>query len=311
VPFLPLGGQAVIEGVMMRSPTQVAVAVRRPDGSLGFLERRFESITRRVKPLGWPVLRGAVSLFETLSLGIAALNFSADESSRETDPAKAEQKPGLGWQLVQGATVVVSLGLGLLLFVVLPARLTTWLGFHDRVGFGLVDGLFRLLAFVLYLWLISQWKEMARVLGFHGAEHKAIHALEAGAPLTPESVQTFPRFHPRCGTTFLFIVVLVSIVVFTFIGKPAGVRDHLLRIACMPLIAGVAFEFIRLSGKHFDKPWVRALAWPGMQFQRLTTREPDLEMCAVAIASLEKVLGDPALEAARRAGGDREVSFVQ
>jgi uncharacterized protein YqhQ len=310
VPFLPVGGQAVIEGVMMRSPTQVAVAVRRPDGSLGFLEKRFESVTRRVKPLGWPVLRGAVSLFETLSLGIAALNFSADESSRETDPARA-QKPGIGWQLVQAATLVVSLGLGLLLFVVLPARLTGWLGFHDRVGFGLVDGLFRLLAFVLYLWLISQWKEMARVLGFHGAEHKAIHALEAGAPLTPESVQTFSRFHPRCGTTFLFIVVVVSIVVFTFIGKPSGVRDHLLRIACMPLIAGVAFEFIRLSGKHFDRPWVRALAWPGMQFQRLTTREPDLEMCAVAIASLEKVLGDPALEAARRAGGAKEVSFVQ
>jgi uncharacterized protein YqhQ len=311
MPFLPLGGQAVIEGVMMRAPTQVAVAVRRPDGSLAFLEKRFESITRRVKPLGWPVLRGAVSLFETLALGVSALNFSADESSRETDPAKAGQKPGLGWQMVQALTVAISLTLGLLLFVVLPARLTTWLGFHDRVGFGLVDGLFRLLAFVLYLWLISQWKEMARVLGFHGAEHKAIHALEAGAPLTPESVQGFSRFHPRCGTTFLFIVVLVSIVVFTFIGKPSGVRDHLSRIACMPLIAGVAFEFIRLSGKHFDKRWVRTLAWPGMQFQRLTTREPDLEMCAVAIASLQKVLGDPALEAARRAGGASEVSFVQ
>jgi uncharacterized protein YqhQ len=174
-----------------------------------------------------------------------------------------------------------------------------------------VDGAFRLLAFVLYLALISQWKEMARVLGFHGAEHKAIHALEAGAPLTPESVQTFSRFHPRCGTTFLFLVVLVSIVVFTFIGKPANIGQHLLRLACMPLIAGVAFEFIRLSGKYFENPIVRALAWPGMQFQRLTTREPDLTMCAVAIASLEKVMHDPALEAARRAGGAKEVSFVQ
>jgi uncharacterized protein YqhQ len=308
MPFLPLGGQAVIEGVMMRAPTQVAVAVRRPDGSLAFLEKRFESITRRVKPLGWPVVRGAVSLFETLSLGITALNFSADQSTTE-GPAAA--KPSLGFQIAQAATVVVSFALGLLLFVVLPARLTGWLGFHDRIGFGLVDGAFRLLAFVGYLWLISQWKEMARVLGYHGAEHKAIHALEAGAPLTPESVQSFPRFHPRCGTTFLFLVVVVSIVVFTFIGKPAGIQDHLLRIACMPLIAGVAFEFIRLSGKHFGNPVVRALAWPGMQFQRLTTREPDLEMCAVAIASLEKVLGDPALEAARKAGGMREVSFVQ
>jgi len=207
--------------------------------------------------------------------------------------------------------VAVSLVLGVLLFVVLPARITGWLGFHDRLRFGLVDGGLRLAAFVLYLWLISRWKEMARVLGFHGAEHKAIHALEAGVSLTPENVQRFSRLHPRCGTTFLFLVVIVSIVVFTFIGKPANLGQHLLRVACMPLIAGVAFEFIRLSGKYFDQPLVKALTWPGMQFQRLTTREPDLEMCAVAIASLEKVLGDPVLEAARHAGGRQEVSFVQ
>jgi uncharacterized protein YqhQ len=311
MPFLPLGGQAVIEGVMMRSPSQVAVAVRRPDGSLAFFEKRFESVTRRVKALGIPVLRGAIALFETLSLGIAALNFSADESSREDHASSEPAKSSPGMAVLQIVTVAISLGLGFLLFVVLPAWLTARLGFHDRLRFGLVDGAFRLLAFVLYLWLISQWKEMARVLGFHGAEHKAIHALEAGAPLTPESVQTFSRFHPRCGTTFLFLVVIVSIVVFTFIGKPANVWQHLLRIACMPLIAGVAFEFIRLSGKYFGNPIVRALAWPGMQFQRLTTREPDLTMCAVAIASLEKVMHDPALEAARRAGGAKEVSFVQ
>ncbi len=311
MPFLPLGGQAVIEGVMMRSPTRVAVAVRRPDGSLAYFERSFESITRRVKLLGLPVVRGAVSLFETLSLGIAALNFSADEASRDEQPGAAAAKPSPWMAVTQGITVVVSLGLGVLLFVVLPARLTSWLGFHDRLRFGLVDGAFRLTAFVLYLWLISQWKEMARVLGFHGAEHKAIHALEAGVPLTPENVQKFPRLHPRCGTTFLFLVVMISIVVFTFIGRPTNLAQHLLRVACMPLIAGVAFEFIRLSGKYSDQPLVRALSWPGMQFQRLTTREPDLEMCAVAIASLEKVLGDPALEAARQPGGAKELSFVQ
>src|SRR5262245_7812468 len=309
MPFLPLGGQAVIEGVMMRSPTQVAVAVRRPDGSLGYLERRFESITRRVKLLGLPVVRGAVSLFETLSLGITALNFSADEASRE-GAAEAE-RPGFWMTVLQYAIVAVSLGLGVLFFVYLPARLTGWLGFQDRWRFGLVDGGFRLLAFVGYLWLMSQWKDMARVLGYHGAEHKAIHALEAGAPLTPESVQSFPRLHPRCGTTFLFLVVIISIIVFTFIGKPANIGQHLLRVACMPLIAGVAFEFIRLSGKYFDRPFVRAIAWPGMQFQRLTTREPDLDMCAVAIASLQKVMGDPAIDAARKAGGLKEVSFVQ
>ena len=150
MPFLPLGGQAVIEGVMMRSPTQVAVAVRRPDGSLAYLERRFESITRRVKLLGLPVVRGAVSLFETLSLGITALNFSADEAARESGQATAE-KPSAWMNALQYVVVAVSLALGALLFVVLPARLTGWLGFQDRWRFGLVDGGFRLLAFVGYL----------------------------------------------------------------------------------------------------------------------------------------------------------------
>ena len=326
MPFLPVGGQAVIEGVMMRSPTRIAVAVRRVDGSLGMLEKTFESITRRVKLLGLPVIRGAVSLFETLYLGVIALNFSADEAVKET-PAEGESdsaaapaggtpaksgEGGLGLA-AQMLTLVISFGLGLLLFVVLPAKLTGWLGFHDRIGFGLVDGLFRLIAFVLYLLLISQWKEMARVLGYHGAEHKAIHALERRAPLTPESVQTFSRFHPRCGTSFLFLVVVVSIVVFTFIGKPRGLSDHLLRIACMPLIAGVAFEFIRISGKYADRPLVKVLTWPGMQFQRLTTRDPDLELCAVAIAALEKVRGDATVVALERAGDEvrADVAFVQ
>jgi uncharacterized protein YqhQ len=310
VPFLPVGGQAVIEGVMMRSPTRVAVVVRHADGSLGTLEKPFESVTRRVKALGLPIVRGAVSLFETMSLGITALNFSAEEASKEEGPAAKAP----AWQgLLQGLVVVLSLGLGVLLFVVAPARLTAWLGFEDRVGFGLVDGAFRLIAFVLYLLLISQWKELARVLGYHGAEHKAIHALENGAPLTPESVQSFPRLHPRCGTSFLFIVVVISIVAFTFIGRPRHVGDHLLRIAALPLIAGVAFEFIRLSGKYYGRPWVRALVWPGMQFQRLTTREPDLTMCAVAIAAIEKVRGDETVVAMERAGeGARpEVQFVQ
>jgi uncharacterized protein YqhQ len=168
-------------------------------------------------------------------------------------------------------------------------------------------------AFVGYLLLISQWKELARVLGYHGAEHKAIHALENGAPLTPESVQSFPRLHPRCGTSFLFLVVVISIVAFTFIGRPHGIGDHLLRIACMPLIAGVAFEFIRISGRYADRPLVRALIWPGMQFQRLTTREPDLTMCEIAIAALERVRADETVMALeqQRVPARAEVAFIQ
>ena len=311
VPFLPVGGQAVIEGVMMRSPSLMAVAVRRGDGSIAMLERPFRSITGRMRWLGLPIVRGAVSLFETLYLGMTALNFSADEAAKE-EQSSAPSGGKLAGAL-QLLTMVIAFGLGIGLFVVLPAKLTGWLGFHDRLGFGLVDGFFRLTVFMLYLVLISQWKEMARVLGFHGAEHKAIHALENGAPLTPESVQTFSRFHPRCGTSFLFLVVVVSIVAFTFIGKPRGLGDHLLRIAVMPLIVGVAFEFIRLSGRHAHRRWVKWLIWPGMQFQRLTTREPDLVMCGVAITALERVRHDETV-VRLAAAGDRaraEVAFVQ
>jgi uncharacterized protein YqhQ len=310
VPFLPVGGQAVIEGVMMRSPSCMAVAVRRADGSIAMMEKPFVSITQRVKVLGWPFLRGAISLFETLYLGMSALQFSADEVSKD-EQGKAPASGPLQ-NLIQAATMVFALGFGILLFVVLPAKVTEWLGFHGRVAFGLVDGLFRLLAFMLYLLLISQWQDIRRVLGYHGAEHKAIHALENRAPLTAESVQSFSRFHPRCGTSFLFLVVVVSIAVFTFIGKPRGIGDHLLRVACMPVIVGVAFEFIRFSGKYADRPLVRALIWPGLQFQRLTTREPDLAMCEVAIAALERVRNDETVIRLETTVQTRaEVAFIQ
>ncbi|HTR96589.1 MAG TPA: DUF1385 domain-containing protein [Candidatus Acidoferrales bacterium] len=317
MPFLPVGGQAVIEGVMMRAPSKIAVVVRRPDGDRATFERRFESITLRVRALGLPVIRGAVSLFETMFLGVTALNFSADAATREGAAAPEGGAGGSSalFGALQGLTLVVSLAFGLFLFVVMPARVAPLIqratGFEGRYAFGLVDGALRLVVFVLYLLLLALWKDMARVLGYHGAEHKAIHALEAGVPLTPANVQSFSRFHPRCGTTFLFIVVVVSIVLFTLIGRPTGIGQHLLRIACMPLIAGIAFEFIRLSGRYYDRPLVRALTWPGMQFQRLTTREPDLEMCAVAIASLERVLDDPTVIRLRAGGGRPDVSFVQ
>jgi uncharacterized protein YqhQ len=333
MPFLPVGGQAVIEGVMMRAPSRVAVAVRREDGSIAVMERPFRSLTAKHRVLGLPVVRGAVSLFEALYLGISALNWSADESSRPAPaageaasptgaassergsaadaPARSERGSAAA-STMQGLALVLSLALGLFLFVVLPARLTGWLGFHDRLRFGLVDGGFRLLFFMLYLALISQWREMARVLGYHGAEHKAIHALENRAPLSAASVQSFSRLHPRCGTSFLFLVVVVSIVLFTLIGRPVNLGQHLVRIACMPLIAGIAFEFIRLSGRYADRPLMRVLVWPGLQFQRLTTREPDDSMCEVAIAALERVRGDETVVTLEREGAaPAALAFIQ
>jgi uncharacterized protein YqhQ len=323
MPFLPVGGQAVIEGVMMRAPSRIAVVVRRPDGGTEAMDRPFQSITSRHALLRLPIVRGAVSLFETMYLGMSALNFSADVAAREDAPAgdapagdpPAAQKAGAGFVAAQGLMMLASLALGFGLFVVMPAKVAPLLQhlLHQdgRLSFGLIDGALRLFVFVGYLLLISQWKEMRRVLGYHGAEHKAIHAVEAGVELTPENVQRFPRLHPRCGTTFLFIVVLISIVVFTIIGRPIGILPHLLRIASMPLIAGIAFEFIRLSGKYYEQPIVKAITWPGMQFQRLTTREPDLEMCAVAIRSLERVLDDPTVHRIREQGGRPDLSFVQ
>ncbi len=326
MPFLPVGGQAVIEGVMMRSPSRVAVAVRRADGSLAFKEWVFTSLTRKVRVLGLPVVRGAVSLFETLWLGFSALNFSADEAAREDSAAgaptpsvprgSARASRGASRSALAGAaqSLVLLLGvaLGVLLFVVLPARLTSALGIQGRVAWGLVDGLFRLAFFLGYLMLISQWREMRRVLGYHGAEHKAIHALENGALLTPEHVQRFSRFHPRCGTSFLFLVVVVSIFVFTAIGRPHSLGGHLARIAAMPLIAGVAFEFIRLAGRFPHSPWLVGIIWPGLQFQKLTTREPELSMCEVALAALERVRGDEALVAAALPEAQRSsLAFIQ
>ena len=317
MPFLPVGGQAVIEGVMMRSPSRVAVAVRRGDGSIAVMERRFQSVTAQHKLLSLPVVRGAVSLFEALYLGISALNWSADESSHAPGPAsepatRRSDHGGAPASTLQGLTLALSLALGLFLFVVLPARLTGWLGFHDHLRFGLVDGGFRLLFFMLYLVLISRWREMARVLGFHGAEHKAIHALENRAPLNAKSVQSFSRLHPRCGTSFLFLVVVVSIVLFTLLGRPVTLVQHLTRIACMPLIAGIAFEFIRLSGRYANQPLMRVLVWPGLQFQRLTTREPDDSMCEVAIAALERVrVDETVMKLEREESPAAALAFIQ
>lgn len=311
---------------MMRSPGRVAVAVRRPDGSLAFKEWSYVSLTRRVRALGLPVVRGAVALFETLGLGFSALNFSADEAAKEEKSAHQRaadpgvQAPGAKDPLpkpsglhaaAQTVILLLGLALGLFLFVVLPARLTTAFGIANRFAWGLADGGFRLLFFLLYLLLISQWKEMRRVLGYHGAEHKAIHALENGAPLTPEAVQRFSRFHPRCGTSFLFLVVVLSIFAFTWIGKPHSLGGHLARIAAMPLIAGAAFEFIRLSGKYPESPWLKGVIWPGLQFQRLTTREPDLAMCEVAVAALQRVRADQALAEAEQKAGRAALAFIQ
>ncbi|MBI5838000.1 MAG: DUF1385 domain-containing protein [Candidatus Eisenbacteria bacterium] len=277
---------------MMRSPGRVATAVRRQDGAIVWQEKPFISVTRKVKPLGWPVVRGAVVLIEAMSLGISSLSYAADEAAREPGeaaPAPGEKKTSWFSALVLPLTVAASLVLGFLAFFALPLWLTGLFHLRSSLGFNLVDGVFRLAIFLLYLWGIGRWSEMQRVFEYHGAEHKTIHALEAGVELTPENVQQFSRFHPRCGTSFLLIVMLLSIVVFSLLGKPENWLQRVERFLFIPVIAGVGFEFVRLSAKYSS---LRPVAWliqPGLDLQKLTTREPSMDQLEVAITALKAV----------------------
>ena len=293
--YAPIGGQAVIEGVMMRSPSFVATAVRRPDGTIVVYRTPFLSLTKRLKFLGLPIVRGAVGLIESLQLGFGALSFSAEQQALAAGAAEpgAAVAPKRGFsrleRLAMPATIVVSLGLGLLIFFYLPLLLTDLTGARSGFAFNLIDGAIRLVFFLLYLFLISRWGEMQRVFQYHGAEHKSIAALEAGDELTPERVARYSRFHPRCGTSYLLVVMLASIVVFMFLGRPETVADRIERFLFIPLIGGIAFELTRLSGKWAALPIVQAFILPGLLLQRITTREPTLDQIEVAVRSVREV----------------------
>lgn len=290
--YAPVGGQAVIEGVMMRSPRMVATAVQRSSGDITLDVSPFHSITKKYQLLGIPVIRGMVGIVETMALGLRCLSFSASEAVKDEE-IKEGKDPGQvkgisNWSMA--LTMIVSLALGLVLFFYLPLKLTEWTGVEGRVGFNLVDGAIRLIFFLLYLWAISLWGEMRRLFEFHGAEHKVIHTFEAGLEVTPENARPFTTLHPRCGTSFLFSIMILSVVVFMFFGHPETIGERLLRFAGIPIIMGLSFEYIRFSGKHVDNPVVRALAQPGLWLQRITTKEPDDTQLAVACQALEGVL---------------------
>jgi len=239
---------------------------------------------------GLPILRGAVVLVESLRIGVSALAFSADAAVQsEEGKAKSERRFGtLG--LGMGTTVLISFLLGFAIFFWLPLKLADLSGVKDPFTYNVIDGLIRLGFFLGYVFAIGFWGEMRRVFQYHGAEHKTIHNLESGLPLTPENAGGMSRFHPRCGTSFLFLVVIVSFIVFAFLGRPDRIEQRLLRFALIPVIAGVSFELIRFAGAHYDRKWVRWMSAPGLALQRLTTREPSRDMLEVAIAALQAVL---------------------
>lgn len=297
----PVGGQAVLEGVMMRGTGHWAVAVRRPsaeqlsggrhmeagEAALGEIAvERFvlRSVLQRHRVLRLPVIRGAVALWESLAMGLRALNIAVNaQMAEDEDPISPATWVG---------TVVFALALAVGLFFLLPVTLANLLGdvVPNSVAFVVVEKLIRVAVFLTYIWAVSRLSHLHRVFQYHGAEHKTISCFEAGLDLTPENAQRFSRLHPRCGTSFLLIVMIVSVFVFAPLGQPDWQWLLLSRVIGIPLIAGIAFEIIKALGRNRRHRWARVLMWPGLQLQRLTTREPEPAQLAVAIAALQSVL---------------------
>jgi len=284
----PVGGQAVLEGVMMRGVSTWAVAVRKPDGQIGVTTDTIVSWARRHRVLRWPVVRGVVALAESMKIGFSALGISANAQLSEEEKDQKVEIGGFAWAM----TIAVSLGLAVGLFFVIPVGLTSL--FRDQLDsavlFWLVEGVLRTAIFIGYIVLISRVKDLRRVFEYHGAEHKTISCYEAEDELVPSRAKLYSRLHPRCGTSFLLIVMVLAIFVFAPLGLPAWYWLLLSRILGVPLIAGLSYEVIRWAGRNRDKGWVRGVMWPGLMLQNLTTREPDDGQLEVAIASLNAVL---------------------
>lgn len=283
-----IGGQAVLEGVMMRSPTSWAVAVRKPDGEIAQVCRAITSPMAKRRVFRLPVVRGVIALGESLAIGFRALAISAQYAARE-EGEDGEVKA----ELTRGQIVfafAIAIGFALMLFKVGPALITSRLGIDTTGVFVIVEGLIRVAVFVAYLAVISLLPDLRRVFQYHAAEHKTINAYEAGEELTPERVQRYSLIHPRCGTAFLLWVMVIAIFVFAFFGRPAWYWLIASRILLLPVIAGLAYELIRFAGKHRGNRLLEVLLAPGLWLQRLTTRQPTLDQIEVSIRALDEVL---------------------
>jgi uncharacterized protein YqhQ len=314
---LQVGGQAVIEGVMMRSPDCIATAVRTSGGAIAVQKEPFKSLARRYRPLNIPVIRGAIAFVETFVIAIKALSFSAEKATEELPGKEGDikasdtaadggaaaatggdaKKVRKGLSIVHIAiTIVAAFALGFGLFFYLPLFLTELTGFKHGVLFNLVDGVIRLVFLVLYIVLITRWKEMRRIFEYHGAEHMTISAFEAEGRATPENVRAYSTLHTRCSTSFLLLVVVVSILVFMILGRPDSVGDKIVRFAFIPIIGGVSYELLKLSANPVARRYMAPLVWPGLFLQRLTTKEPSNDQIEVAIAALDACLGHKIVE---------------
>jgi uncharacterized protein YqhQ len=283
---IPVGGQAVLEGVMMRGVSTWALSVKKPDGTVEVTSEPVVSWAKRHRVLRLPVMRGVVALVESLKLGFRAMQIAANSQITQED--EIEEIGGLAWTL----TIVGALALAIGLFFVVPVAATSLI--KDQLGspvlFWLVEGVLRVAILVGYILAISRIGQVDRLFKFHGAEHKTISCFEAGDELTPERAALYSRHHPRCGTSFLLLLVVLAVFVFAPLGLPEWYWLVASRILGIPLVAGLAYELIKWAGKHRDRAWVRAIMLPGLKLQGLTTREPDREHLEVAITALEAVL---------------------
>ncbi len=287
-----IGGQAVLEGVMMRSPSSWAVAVRTPDGAIAQVVNEIASPMAKRGIWRLPVVRGVIALGESLAIGFRALAISANYAAQQ-EPAEGEVAEEVQTELSRGQLIfafAIAIGFAVMLFKVTPALITNWLPIDTTGWFVIVEGAIRVTLFIVYLSLISLLPDLRRVFQYHAAEHKAINAYEAGDDLTPENVQRHSLIHVRCGTAFLLWVMVIAIFVFAFFGRPAWYWLVVTRVALLPVIAGLAYELIRFAGRHTDQRWLMWLLAPGLWLQRLTTRQPSLDQLEVSIRALQDVL---------------------
>jgi uncharacterized protein YqhQ len=299
-----VGGQAVIEGVMMRSPKGYSVAVRRQDGTIRVMKDALLSLGEKWKVLKTPVLRGVGVLGQALVLGIRALRFSAEEALTEEDkkqqtegakeqPAAKQKDPSQVSSWLIAGNMVLALGINILLFVALPLVITRMLqakmGFESSILFNGIDGIFRVLVFVMFLYIVSWMKDMNRVFQYHGAEHKTVYNFEARQELKVDNAKKYSTLHPRCGTSFLLVVMIVSILVFSVAHFDSFSGKLLSRIVLLPLVAGISYEIIRYSAKH-PNSLLRIVTFPGLLLQKITTKEPDDTQLEIAIRALEEAL---------------------
>lgn len=301
-----VGGQAVLEGVMMRSPHAWAIAVRQPSGKIVSHSEPLERLSEKHKWMGWPILRGVMTLGHAMTLGFRALRFSANVALEQFEIGSEKKKVEIsGW--LAAVNVIISLGFFIFMYKFVPLVAATELkkfhpAFGNQIAFNLVDGIVRMALFLLFIWGISLWKDIRRVYEYHGAEHKTVFAFESGDPLSIPAAQKFTTYHPRCGTSFLMTVMLISIVVYTLVPVHTFWSRFAIRIALLPLIAGLSYEIIRFAAKHRGSLFALMTA-PGLWLQRITTQPPGDDQVECAISALNE-----AMELEKQRGGELVVA---